>query len=177
MNLANKITVARMILTPLFIIFVLMPPLWCKWTALGIFVLASATDKLDGTIARKYNQITTLGKFLDPLADKLLVIAALVCFIELGLAGSVAVFIIIARELIITSFRIVAMGTGVVMAADNLGKWKTVMQIAAVIIIMLDAYWWNTGVAGPLFLWIAVVLTLVSGVNYLWQNRKVFKSQ
>ena len=174
MNLANKITVARILLTPVFVVLILCQPAWCKWAALGVFVVASATDKLDGTIARKYHMITTLGKFLDPLADKLLIAAALVCMVELGVVGSVPALIIIARELIITSFRIVAMGTGVVMAADAWGKFKTVSQITAVIALFLDTYLLHLVWLGQVFLWISVALTVISGVNYIYRNRAVF---
>ena len=122
MNLPNKLTMLRVILIPFFVVCELIPYSWGKWAALVIFVAASITDKLDGTIARKYNLITNFGKFMDPLADKLLVCSAMICFVGLGTLAPWIVIIIVAREFIISGFRLIAAENGRVIAAGNLGK-------------------------------------------------------
>ena len=138
MNLANKITVARMLLIPLFLVLLLhVPapagPLW----ALVLYILASSTDKLDGWVARKYNLVTTFGKFLDPLADKLLVLSALICLTWYGRCSPYISILVLMRELVVTSFRIVAMGNGLELAADGWGKAKTFVQNVAVYLTLL----------------------------------------
>ena len=139
MNLPNKLTIFRVILIPFFIVFLLVPDMpflpsteWGEWIALAIFVIASLTDMLDGKIARKYNLITDFGKFMDPLADKLLVCSALIALIELGRIPAWMVIVIIAREFTISGFRLVAADKGVVIAASYWGKFKTVFQMVAV---------------------------------------------
>lgn len=141
MNLPNKLTVVRVILVPFFVFFLLMPniPHHFLW-ALIIFGAASYTDHLDGKLARKNNQITNFGKFLDPLADKILVVSALVGFVSLGLASTWCVILIIAREFIVTSIRLVAIDNGVVIAANNWGKTKTISQIIAIVSILAFQY-------------------------------------
>lgn len=176
MNTANKITVARILLTPLFMVFFLMGEGVWPIVAGGVFLLAALTDKLDGYVARKKNEISTLGKFLDPLADKLLVIAALVCMVEAGMAASYLVVIIIARELVVTSFRIIAMGKGVELAADIWGKVKTVCQMAAVICLMVERVLSpGSYLVGTIVLWIAAGVTILSGVHYIYKNRTVLQ--
>lgn len=171
MTTANKITLARIALIPFFVIFALLQtPAW-DLTALILFCLASFTDFLDGYIARKYNQVTDFGKFVDPLADKLLVTAALIIFVGHGQMASWMVFIILAREFIITSLRNVAAAKGQVMAAAWSGKVKTCVQIAGIIAIFLESI--VTGGAGTITTaagWIMTLVTLYSGYDYLHRN-------
>ena len=174
MNLPNKLTIFRVILIPFFIIFLLIPiTSYDKWIALAIFIVASLTDLLDGKIARKYNLVTNFGKFMDPLADKLLVCSALICLIELNKIPSWMVIIIIAREFIISGFRLVAADNGVVIAASYWGKFKTTFQMVAVCLLFADLEMLN--VITQIILWIAVVLTVVSLIDYLIKNKNVMK--
>ncbi|MDD7428522.1 MAG: CDP-diacylglycerol--glycerol-3-phosphate 3-phosphatidyltransferase [Oscillospiraceae bacterium] len=177
MNLPNKLTVMRVVLVPFFIFFLLtdivpLSPLW----ALIVFIAASVTDALDGHIARSRNLVTTFGKFLDPLADKVLVISALVCFIQLGLAGAVPVIIIIAREFMVSGLRLVTANEGVVVAAGIWGKLKTAFTMAAIVVILLFGVIYGLDPAGyPTWLfiteqtliWISTALTIISGGVYL----------
>lgn len=174
MNLPNKLTIFRVILIPFFIIFLLIPiTSYDKWIALAIFIVASLTDLLDGKIARKYNLVTNFGKFMDPLADKLLVCSALICLIELNKIPSWMVIIIIAREFIISGFRLVAADNGVVIAASYWGKFKTTFQMVAVCLLIADLEMLN--VITQIIVWIAVVLTVVSLIDYLIKNKNVMK--
>lgn len=174
MNLPNKLTMFRVILIPFFIVFLLMPITpYDKWIALAIFVIASLTDLLDGKIARKYNLVTNFGKFMDPLADKLLVCSALICLIELDKIPSWMVIIIIAREFIISGFRLVASDNGVVIAASYFGKFKTTFQMLAVCLMIADLP--ALHVVTQVVLWISVILTVVSLIDYLVKNKSVMK--
>ncbi|MCI9095360.1 MAG: CDP-diacylglycerol--glycerol-3-phosphate 3-phosphatidyltransferase [Lachnospiraceae bacterium] len=174
MNLPNKLTMFRVILIPFFIVFLLIPITpYDKWIALAIFVIASLTDLLDGKIARKYNLVTNFGKFMDPLADKLLVCSALICLIELDKIPSWMVIIIIAREFIISGFRLVASDNGVVIAASYFGKFKTTFQMLAVCLMIADLP--ALHVVTRVVLWIAVILTVVSLIDYLVKNKSVMK--
>ena len=178
MNVANKITLGRIILIPIFMVFALVDAIpYGRIISLGIFLLASLTDMLDGKIARKYNLVTTMGKFLDPLADKLLIIAALLCFVEMGLTPAYLAMIIVARELVVTTFRIVAMGSGVIIAADIWGKIKTTVQIIAVVAVLLEDFIWHTTVWSFWLMVVATAITLFSGFHYLYKNRAVFHEQ
>lgn len=174
MNLPNKLTIFRVILIPFFIVFLLVPITPAdEWIALVIFIIASLTDLLDGKIARKYNLVTNFGKFMDPLADKLLVCSALICLIELDRLPSWMVIVIIAREFIISGFRLVASDNGVVIAASYFGKFKTTFQMIAVCLLIVDI-----PVLRPVttaVLWIAVILTVVSLIDYLVKNKDVMK--
>ena len=174
MNLPNKLTIFRVILIPFFIVFLLVPitPV-DKWIALAIFIIASLTDLLDGKIARKYGLVTNFGKFMDPLADKLLVCSALICLIELDRIPSWMVIVIIAREFIISGFRLVAADNGVVIAASYWGKFKTTFQMVAVCLLIADIE--ALGLFAQIVLWIAVILTVVSLVDYLIKNKNVMK--
>ena len=176
MNLPNKLTMFRVILIPFFIVFLLasLTP-YDKWIALAIFIIASLTDLLDGKIARKYNLVTNFGKFMDPLADKLLVCSALICLIELDKIPSWMVIVIIAREFIISGFRLVASDNGVVIAASYWGKFKTTFQMVAVCLLIADIA--ALTVVTQIILWIAVVLTVVSLTDYLIKNKGVLKEQ
>ena len=174
MNLPNKLTMFRVILIPFFIVFLLasLTP-YDKWIALVIFIIASLTDLLDGKIARKYNLVTNFGKFMDPLADKLFVCSALICLIELDKIPSWMVIVIIAREFIISGFRLVASDNGVVIAASYWGKFKTTFQMVAVCLLIADIA--ALTVVTQIILWIAVVLTVVSLTDYLIKNKDVMK--
>ena len=174
MNLPNKLTMFRVILIPFFIVFLLIPITpYDKWIALGIFIIASLTDLLDGKIARRYNLVTNFGKFMDPLADKLLVCSALICLIELDKIPSWMVIVIIAREFIISGFRLVASDNGVVIAASYFGKFKTTFQMAAVCLMIADIV--SLYIVTQIVLWIAVILTVVSLIDYLVKNKNVMK--
>ena len=177
MNLPNKLTVARVVLVPFFIFFLLtdIVPMSSLW-ALVVFALASITDALDGHIARSRNLVTNFGKFLDPLADKVLVISALVCFVDMDLAGAVPVIIIIAREFMVSGLRLVTAGEGVVVAAGIWGKLKTAFTMVAIVVILLfavifgkDSTCYETWVvaAEQTLIWISTALTVISGVIYL----------
>lgn len=182
MNLPNKLTLLRVFLVPVFVCFLLYPqiPNHYLW-ALLVFAAASLTDRYDGKIARERNLITNFGKFLDPLADKIVVISALVCFLKLGLANVWCVLIIIARELMVTSIRLLAVGSGgKVIAANRWGKVKTASQMISIVVILFFQSVWalfnltaGTQVilaVGNLLVWIATLLTVVSGVIYIRQN-------
>lgn len=176
MNLPNKLTILRVCMIPFFVAALL----WqggenfsMRVAADVIFIVASLTDMLDGKIARKYNLVTNFGKFMDPLADKLLVCSALICLIELGQLPAWVVIIIISREFIISGFRLVASDNGVVIAASYWGKFKTVFQMTAVILMILnlDSSLYQT--VTSLILWIAVALTVISLADYIIKNHKV----
>ena len=176
MNLPNKLTMLRVFMIPFFIVFLLIPVTpYDKWIALAIFILASLTDLLDGKIARKYHLVTNFGKFMDPLADKLLVCAALICLIELNKIPAWMVIIIIAREFIISGFRLVASDNGLVIAASYWGKFKTTFQMVAVCLLIADVE--ALSLVTQIVLWIAVILTVVSLVDYLVKNKDVMKEK
>ncbi len=169
MNLPNKLTVFRVILVIPFVALMLNGyDLW----AVAVFIIASLTDLLDGKIARKYNLITDFGKFMDPLADKLLVCAAMICLVEMGRLPAWMVIVIISREFIISGFRLVASDNGVVIAASYWGKFKTTFQMLMIIVLIL-----NLGgifdTIGLVLTWIALILTVVSLVDYLVKNKQV----
>ena len=143
-----------------------------KWIALALFVVASLTDMLDGKIARKYNLVTNFGKFMDPLADKLLVCSAMICLIPSGKLDAAIVIVIIAREFIISGFRLVASDNGIVIAASYWGKFKTVFQMAMIIVLIADLEG-VFDIIGEFLIWIAVALTIISLIDYIWKNRQV----
>ena len=174
MNLPNKLTILRTVMIPFFILF-----LYTDWfhgydkiIAAVIFIAASLTDMLDGKIARKYNLVTNFGKFMDPLADKLLVCSAMICLIPSGKLPTAIVIVIIAREFIISGFRLVASDNGIVIAANYWGKFKTVSQMAMIIVLIADL----GGVfdlIGQILIWLALALTIISLIDYVWTNRQV----
>lgn len=174
MNLPNKLTVLRVILIPFFVLSLMIfdgRMQVFRYLAASIFIVASLTDMLDGKIARKYNLVTNFGKFMDPLADKLLVCSALICLVELRQLPAWMVIVIVSREFIISGFRLVAAEQGIVIAASYWGKFKTTFQMIAVILMIV-----NLPVLGLLTLactWIALILTIVSLVDYLMKNHKV----
>lgn len=174
MNLPNKLTILRVLMVPFFVLFMLtdLGGEANKWIALVLFCAASLTDMLDGKIARKYNLVTNFGKFMDPLADKLLVCSAMICLIETGKLASWIVIVIIAREFIISGFRLVASDNGIVIAASYWGKFKTVFQMAMIIVLIADL----GGVfdmIGNVLIWIALALTVISLVDYIAKNKQV----
>ena len=173
MNLPNKLTTFRVILIPFFVFFMLAPNMTGinNYIAVAIFIVASLTDLLDGKIARKYNLVTNFGKFMDPLADKLLVCSAMICLIQTGQLAAWIVVIIIAREFIISGFRLIASDNGVVIAASYWGKFKTVFQMTAVVLLIFNIP--ALSVLTSAVLWIAVILTVVSLVDYVAKNIKV----
>ena len=181
MNLPNKLTVIRMILTPFYLAAMLIGFKYHYLTALIIFAVASITDFLDGKIARKNNLVTTFGKLCDPVADKMLTTAALLAFMQLGLCNIWVVMIILTREFLVTSFRLVASAQGVVIPAGILGKIKTVCQMVFSIAIMLGLFVGEFvsfdfevfSIVSNVLLWITAVLTVVSGIKYIIDGKKV----
>ena len=174
MNLPNKLTVLRVILIPFFVAAVLFDEgdsQIFRYLAASIFIVASLTDMLDGKIARKYNLVTNFGKFMDPMADKLLVCAALICLVELEQLPAWMVIVIVSREFIISGFRLVAAEQGIVIAASYWGKFKTTFQMIAIILMIVDLRVLNP--ATWLCTWIALILTVVSLVDYIQKNHKV----
>jgi CDP-diacylglycerol--glycerol-3-phosphate 3-phosphatidyltransferase len=164
----------RVILIPFFVVFLLVDitPV-DKWIALAVFIIASLTDMLDGKIARKYNLVTNFGKFMDPLADKLLVCSALVCLVAVDRIPAWMVIVIIAREFIISGFRLVASDNGVVIAASYWGKFKTTFQIIMICLMIADLA--ALQLLTTIVTWVAVILTIVSLVDYLVKNKEVMK--
>ncbi len=174
MNLPNKLTMFRVILIPFFVVFLLVDITTIdKWIALAIFIVASLTDLLDGKIARKYNLVTNFGKFMDPLADKLLVCSALICLVELRKIPAWIVIVIIAREFIISGFRLIASDNGVVIAASYWGKFKTTFQIVMICLMIADLA--ALSLLTNIVMWAALILTVVSLVDYLMKNKDVMK--
>ena len=176
MNLPNKLTMLRVILIPFFVFFFYASFIpGNNWIALGIYIAACLTDMADGKIARKYNLVTTFGKFMDPLADKVLVISALILFTEAGRMSAVALIIIVAREFIVSGFRLVAADKGSVIAAGMWGKVKTVVQMvmAIALLVHLEFSWFY--ITEQVLIWLSVALTIISLVDYLIHNRQVLK--
>ncbi|MBE6022775.1 MAG: CDP-diacylglycerol--glycerol-3-phosphate 3-phosphatidyltransferase [Cellulosilyticum sp.] len=189
MNIANKLTLLRIIL-----VFVFMGVIWIPfnlpievvlWISLVIFIVASLTDFLDGYLARKLNLVTNLGKFMDPLADKMLVATALLAIVDLGNKGLlpignfpawIVVFIIL-REFMVSGLRLIAAGKNIVLAANYWGKVKTVVQMITIIVYLLPIQSTLLSMTGMLLAYASLFLTLISGFIYLWENRKVFEEQ
>lgn len=176
MNLPNKLTILRVIMIPFFVVFMLWDITGAadKWIAAAIFIIASLTDLLDGKIARKYHLVTNFGKFMDPLADKLLVGAAMICLVEMGRLPAWIVIIIISREFIISGFRLVASDNGVVIAASYWGKFKTVFQMLMIIVLIFDLGG-SFRMLETVLIWISTILTVVSLMDYVLKNKNVLK--
>ena len=173
MNLPNKLTLLRIVMIPVFVVLLLWGPKpVCNYVAALVFIAASLTDTADGYIARKYNLITTFGKFMDPLADKLLVCSAMICLVDLGRIESWIVIIIIAREFIISGFRLIAIEKGTVIAANYWGKFKTVTQMVMVILMVANLGGVFNTVA-QIVKWLALAMTVISLCTYLFENRGV----
>lgn len=168
-----------MILIPFFVFFMLAPyfPDNGKYIAVAIFIIASLTDMLDGKIARKYNLVTNFGKFMDPLADKLLVCSAMICLVATDQLASWIVIIIISREFIISGFRLIAADNGIVIAASYWGKFKTVFQMLMIIVLILDVQNAGFQVLGVILTYVALILTVVSLIDYIVKNKQVLKEQ
>ncbi len=189
LNLPNLLTLARIAAIPVLVLLLMFESREANFWAALVFSLAALTDWLDGWLARKWEIVTVLGKFLDPLADKLIVMAALIMLIPLGRVPAWAVFLILARELIVTGLRSIASAEGIVIAASDLGKYKTIFQMVAIIGLLLHYnYYWFFGVeidffqanmhhAGLFFFYIAFVLTIWSGTDYLVKFFKVIAKQ
>lgn len=176
MNVPNRLTILRILMIPVFVLFMLADIFGPadKYIAGILFILASITDTLDGYLARKNNEITVFGKFMDPLADKLLVCSAMICLIELGRLPSWIVIIIVSREFIISGFRLVAAERGVVIAASYWGKFKTISQMIMVILLVFDLGG-IFDVLAQIFIWLATILTIISLNDYIYKNRSVLK--
>jgi len=191
MNLPNKLTISRIIMTVFFLIALFSDFPFCYTLALVLFVIASITDFLDGSLARKHGLITDFGKLMDPLADKILICSAFIGFIQLGWMPAWIVVIIVARELAITGLRLLAASKNQILAAERQGKNKTITQITAIISLLINNSYAEWGFLGKLFsfeiagnpwswwaaeisIWAAVVLTAYSGTLYLWKNREVY---
>lgn len=181
MNWPNRLTIIRVILIPFFVACLMLDngDGVLRYLSLAIFIAASLTDALDGHIARKHNLVTNFGKFMDPLADKLLVCSAMICFIELGRMPAWVVLVIIAREFIISGFRLIASDNGIVIAASWWGKSKTIVQMVMIIFLLLDlgAVLAEGAdiihVIEQVLIYLALVLTVISLVDYIVKNRKV----
>ena len=177
MNTPNKLTLLRVILIPFFVICMLpVSAGWGKWAALAIFVIASLTDTLDGYLARRDNLVTNFGKFMDPLADKLLVCSAMICLVDLERIPSWVVIIIIGREFVISGFRLIASDNGIVIAANYWGKIKTVCQMVMIIVVIADLGG-VFGIVEQVLIYLSLLLTVISLATYLWDNRKVLSMQ
>lgn len=181
LNIANKLTVLRMVMVPLYVFFylttVLIPVPYNQYVALAIFALACLTDYLDGKLARSLHIVSNFGKFMDPLADKLLVCSALICFVQNGVLPAWIVVILVGREFIISGFRLVAANENVVIAADIWGKCKTVVQMFAVMFLLIPftAAWFH--VLQQLLVYASLILTVISVVNYIKNNIQVLKER
>jgi CDP-diacylglycerol--glycerol-3-phosphate 3-phosphatidyltransferase len=188
MNIANRITISRIILTFVFMFFLSIHGLWAKVLSLAIFIFAAVSDFIDGRIAHNRNMVTDFGKLMDPIADKILVLAAFAAFVQMQLVRDWMFMIIISREILITSLRLFALNKGKVLSAGKIGKGKTVSQMVTIFFIlgfilfkevMLTFFTWNPSwekffIRGiDLAMWVTIALTVYSGFSYLWENRKV----
>ena len=177
MNLPNTLTTIRMILiVPFVMIMQITPDGNGRFAALAIFIIASMTDFLDGYIARKNHLVTNFGKFMDPLADKLLVSAAMICLVSMDRLPAWMVIIIISREFAISGFRLIAAENGIVIAANYWGKFKTVSQMIMIILLLADLGG-VFDVLAQIFIWLSVALTIISLITYIWQNKKILSMQ
>ena len=179
MNTPNKLTIARVIMIPFFVALLMydIAGSAVKWIALAIFIIASLTDTLDGYLARRDNLVTNFGKFMDPLADKLLVCSALICFTSLGTLPAWITIVIIAREFIISGFRLIAADNGIVIAASYWGKFKTVSQMIMIILMIMDIQNTVFQTLITVFIVIAVALTVISLIDYILKNKQVLSMQ
>lgn len=178
MNLPNKITMLRIIMIPFFVFFMLTDLVeYSNYIAVLIFIVASLTDTLDGYIARKYNLVSNFGKFMDPLADKLLVCSALICLVEMDRLAAWIVIVIIAREFIISGFRLIAAEQQIVIAASYWGKFKTTFQMLMIIVLILDIDNAAFQMLGIVLTYVSLALTVISLADYLYKNRDVIKGE
>lgn len=178
MNLPNKITIFRVCMIPVFLVFYLADAIpFHSVIALAVFIIACLSDALDGHLARKNNLVTNFGKFMDPLADKLLVCTALLCFLDAGTLHLLVVITIIAREFIISGFRTVAADSGLVLAASYWGKFKTASQMVMCVLLILHLEFAWFSVMETIFIWLSFALTIISLLDYLIKNRSVIKTK
>lgn len=181
LNWPNRLTIARIIMAPAVMILLQSGELQTRWIALIVFVIASLTDLVDGYLARKYGWISNLGKFLDPLADKLLVCLAWIGLTDLGLMPKWTVYVIVGRELLISSLRSIAAYAGVLILPSGMGKWKAMMQMLTVsyymLLSVLSIYSISTTVSliGLIFMWVSIILTVVSAIHYFLRNRTLIQ--
>ena len=177
MNLPNKITMIRIFMVPVFVVFLLLSTRipYFKWIALFLFITASITDYLDGNIARSRGLVTNFGKFMDPLADKLLVCSALICLIPLGLIPTWVVLITVAREFVISGFRLVAAEKGIVLAASKMAKAKTATQMVMIIVLIMNLPFLK--IPGQILIYLSLVLTIASLTEYLVKNAHILKGE
>ncbi len=176
MNLANRLTLLRIILVPVFMVFLLNKITYGEYIAAGVFIVAALTDSLDGYIARKRNQITKLGKLMDPLADKLLITAALISLVQMDKLSAWTAMVIVAREFVVTGLRSIAASEGQIIAASVWGKLKTISQVVAVVAIILNNFPFSL-INIPfdkIAIWVAVIFTLGSMADYLYKSKKIF---
>ena len=178
MNLPNKITIFRMCMIPFFLVFFLIESIpYHEWIALAVFILAAASDAVDGHLARKHNLVTNFGKFMDPIADKLLVCAALLCFVEKGTLNLIVAIVIVAREFIIGGLREVAAEGGLVIAASYWGKFKTISQMIMCGLLIVHLQVFVFPILENVFIWISFALTIISMMDYLVKNKNVLKAK
>ena len=185
MNIANKLTLARIILVPAYVLFFLVEITnYHYWIAVAVFIIAAITDYLDGKLARKHHLVSDFGKFADPVADKLLVLSAMICFVQIGLMPAWICIIVTAREIAISGFRLICAGKGAVIAASYLGKFKTVTQMMFIILSTLNlSYYYmdtNPGFCQTvetiriIIMYLMLVMTVISMIDYLYKNRSLF---
>ena len=177
MNLPNKLTILRILLVPFIILCFYLPPRWGMWVAVVLFVVAAATDTIDGRYARAHDQVTDFGKFMDPIADKLLVNSVLVMLTAQGKVPPVVTILFIAREFVISGLRLVAAGKGVVLAAGNLGKIKTTLQDIALPFLMVGHVWKLFRIVGLILLYASLLMSVWSGWDYLYKNRALIAQE
>ena len=176
MNLPNKLTILRIILVPFILLCFCLPP-WGMWAAVVLFIAAAVTDTLDGRYARAHGLVTDFGKFVDPIADKLLVTSVLVMLTAQGKVPAVVSILFIAREFVVSGLRLVAAGKGVVLAAGNLGKIKTTLQDIALPFLMVSESWKPFRIIGCILLYASLVMSLWSGWDYVYKNRKLIAQE
>ncbi|MBU4342956.1 MAG: CDP-diacylglycerol--glycerol-3-phosphate 3-phosphatidyltransferase [Candidatus Omnitrophica bacterium] len=187
MNLANKLTISRIILAAIFILFLFIQGVAAKFAALGLFLIACLTDYYDGIVARKTNSATDFGKLMDPIADKILILGAFLAFVEMKIVPAWMVMVIIARELIITGIRVLALSKKKVLSAEIAGKHKTISQMVAVISILIFLIIRESGFIFKyighyakgvhILMFITVVMTLISGISYMLRNKRIFMGE
>ena len=179
MGWANRITLTRIAFIPVIVLFLYLPMPWTNVAAAILFAVAAFTDTLDGYVARKNNEITTMGKFLDPIADKILVCSVMICLVAAGEITALSAILVIVREFVVSGVRLVAAQAGSIIAADTLGKWKTIFQDVAITMLIVHNWpFYYVHIPLAQIVWyLSVALTLVSGVHYLYQNRKLFTNK
>ena len=177
LNLPNKLTILRILLVPFIILCFYLPPRWGMWVAVVLFIIASVTDTVDGRYARAHGMVTDFGKFMDPIADKLLVNSVLVMLTAQGKVPAVVTILFIAREFVISGLRLVAAGKGVVLAAGNLGKIKTTLQDIALPFLMVSDSWKPFKIVGYILLYASLIMSVWSGWDYVYKNRALIAQE